>query len=184
MSDAHVVGDAELVGRVIRGEREAFAELVRRHQAIIYRHVRGMSIDHDTALDLLQDAFMRAWERLAECRDRAHFRAWLFRIARNACLDHLKDVRRLTTPLSTVAGAERLEADTPVVNDVDLTLRVALERLPVPLREAFLLKHDAGYTYDEIAAMTDTTPSAVKMRVHRAREALRLFLSEQGVHAV
>jgi DNA-directed RNA polymerase specialized sigma24 family protein len=51
------------------------------------------------------------------------------------------------------------------------------------LREAFLLKHDAGYTYEEVAVLTDSSPSAVKMRVHRARETLRDFLIEEGVNA-
>jgi hypothetical protein len=62
-----------------------------------------------------------------------------------------------------------------------LTLRAALDRLPNALRQAFLLKHDAGYTYEEVAEITESSPSAVKMRVHRAREALRAFLIEQGV---
>jgi hypothetical protein len=66
-------------------------------------------------------------------------------------------------------------------DEMTLTLRTALERLPQALREAFLLKHDAGYTYEEVAEITEATPSAVKMRVHRAREALRAFLIAEGV---
>jgi RNA polymerase sigma-70 factor (ECF subfamily) len=183
MARADTSGDAALVGRVLAGERDAYANLVRAHQAAIYRHVRGMGLDHDTALDLVQDAFVRAYERLAECRDRAHFRAWLYRVARNLCFDHLKNVRRLTVPLSTVADADRIENAHPDTSELDLTMRTALDRLPVALREAFLLKHDAGYTYDEVAEMTQATPSAVKMRVHRARETLREFLTDQGIHA-
>ena len=66
------------------------------------------------------------------------------------------------------------------VDDLTLTLRAAFDRVPSDLRDAFLLKHDAGYTYDEIAQLTAASPSAVKMRVHRAREQLRSFLREQG----
>jgi RNA polymerase sigma-70 factor (ECF subfamily) len=178
-----IVNDADLVRRVLDGERDAYADLVRRHQDVIYRHMRGMGLDHDTALDLVQDAFVRAYDRLADCRDRVHFRAWLFRIARNLCLDHLKNVRRTTLPLSAVAGAAAIEDERAETSELDLTMRTALARLPASLREAFLLKHDAGYTYDEVAAMTDASPSAVKMRVHRARETLREFLTEQGVSA-
>ena len=54
-------------------------------------------------------------------------------------------------------------------------------RIARALREAFLLKHDAGYTYEEIAGITEASPSAVKMRVHRARESLRAFLAREGV---
>ena len=183
MMRADASDDAALVGRVLAGEREAYAILVRAHQDAIYRHMRGMGLDHDTALDMVQDAFVRAYDRLAECRDRVRFRAWLYRIARNLCFDHLKNVRRLTVPMSMVADAERFENAAPDTSELDLTMRSALDRLPTALREAFLLKHDAGYTYDEIAEMTQATPSAVKMRVHRARETLREFLTDQGIHA-
>lgn len=175
--------DADLVRRVLAGERDVYSLLVRRHQDVIYRHLRGMGLDHDTALDLVQDAFVRAYDRLVECRDRNHFRAWLFRIARNMCLDHLKNVRRSTLPLSMVPGSDAIEDLRAGTSELDLTMRTALARLPDALREAFLLKHDAGYTYDEVAAMTEASPSAVKMRVHRARETLRQFLTEQGVTA-
>ena len=175
--------DAVLVGRVLAGERDVYADLVRRHQDVIYRHMRGMGLDHDTALDLVQDAFVRAYDRLTDCRDRVHFRAWLFRIARNLSLDFMKNVRRATIPLSSMEGAETIEDARGESSELELTMRAALDRLPAPMREAFLLKHDAGYTYDEVAEMTDATPSAVKMRVHRARETLRDFLMEQGVTA-
>jgi RNA polymerase sigma-70 factor (ECF subfamily) len=182
-ADAHVVSDADLVGRVLAGERDAYCDLVRRHQDVIYRHMRGMGLDHDTALDVTQDAFVRAYGRLDDCRDRASYRAWLFRIARNLCLDHLKNVRRLSVPLSAIDAAESIHDGRRDTTELDFTLRTALDRLPNALREAFLLKHDAGYTYDEVADMTDATPSAVKMRVHRARETLREFLTEQGINA-
>ena len=67
-----------------------------RHQDLIYRHARGMGLDHDTSLDLVQDAFVRAFDRLEDCRDGANYRAWLFRICRNLCLDELRNVRRLS----------------------------------------------------------------------------------------
>lgn len=182
--DFSSASDAELVAHVLAGQPDAYEPLVNRHQRLLYRHARGMGLDHDTSLDLVQDAFVRAFTMLTECRDPAHFRAWAFRIARNLCLDHMKSVRRFTVPFSEVDGAEdipRDEADGS--SDADRTLREALLRLPVPLREAFLLKHDAGYTYEEVAQMTNASPSAVKMRVHRARETLRAFLIEQGITA-
>ncbi len=172
--------DAQLVARVLDGDEAAYAPLVRRHLDVLYRHARGMGLDHDTSLDLVQDAFVRAYERLADCRDSEHFRAWLFRICRNLCLDELRNVRRLCVPMSSVEGADELESTHVAANDVMLTLNTALERLPHALREAFLLKHDAGYTYEEVAEITEASPSAVKMRVHRAREALRAFLTAQG----
>ena len=177
------VPDADLVVRVLDGDDAAYGTLVRRHQDLIYRHARGMGIDHDTSLDLVQDAFVRAYDRLEDCRDGASYRAWLFRICRNLCLDELRNVRRLAVPLSTLENAEALVDARGGENEMTLTLRAALERLPNALRQAFLLKHDAGYTYEEVADITESSPSAVKMRVHRAREALRAFLTAQGVVA-
>lgn len=175
--------DAELVEQVRRGDRDAYATLVNRHQTLLYRHAAGMGLDHDTSLDLVQDAFVRAYMRLDECHDPAHFRAWIFRITRNLCLDHVKNVRRMSVPISQTSGVEDIPCRDGDADDLDRTLREALLRLPAAMREAFLLKHDAGYTYEEVAELTNASPSAVKMRVHRARESLRAFLIGQGVNA-
>jgi RNA polymerase sigma-70 factor (ECF subfamily) len=177
------VTDATLVRRVLDGRRHEYAELVRRHQDGLYRHARGMGLDHDTSVDLVQDSFIKAYTRLADCRDPEHFRAWLYRIVRNLCLDFLKDVRRNSIPFSAFADVDGIADER--TSDVELngTLQQALASLPVALREAFLLKHDAEYTYEEVADLTNASVSAVKMRVHRAREALRTYLVQEGIHA-
>jgi RNA polymerase sigma-70 factor (ECF subfamily) len=173
--------DKELVARVRLGDRDAYGVLVQRHQHPLYRYCRGMGFDHDTALDLVQDSFIRGYTRLADCRDATHFRAWLFRILRNRCLDHLKNLRNLTVSLNDVSDADLGSRRAAPANELGSTLQDALHRLPVALREAFLLKHDAGYSYEEIAGMTGATTSAVKMRVHRARETLREMLKDRAV---
>ena len=167
-------GDGELVRRVLAGDRESFSELVRRHESVLYRHARGMGIGHDMALDLVQDGCVRAYLRLRQCRDPERFRAWLFRLFRNLVLDHLRDVRRKELPLTAAAHA----ASPDEMSGVELRgpLNRALEELPPLLREAFLLRHDADHSYDEIADLTGARVSAVKMRVHRAREQLRAAL--------
>jgi RNA polymerase sigma factor (sigma-70 family) len=174
--------DAEIVAAVRAGNVDAFAELVRRHQEPLYRHARGMGLDHDTSLDLVQDAFIRAYDRLSDCRDPEHFRAWVFRITRNACLDHLKNKRQSTVPFSEMPSVE-LIASPASDEELNATLQGALASLPVLLREAFLLKHEGDYTYDEIAEMTNSSASAVKMRVMRARDTLREHLENRGVYA-
>lgn len=176
--------DAQLVARALAGDRDTYGTLVQRHQAALYRHARGMGLDHDTSLDLVQEAFIRAWDRLEDCREGAHYRSWVFRICRNMCLDELRNVRRRTVPMSDMDDVESIADTRQSGDDVTLVLRAALESLPVALREAFLLKHDAGYTYEEIAVISEASPSAVKMRVHRARESLREFLVREGMGRV
>lgn len=172
------VDDAACVARVRAGERDAFAILVRRYQTSLYRHARALGLDHDTGHDAVQDAFVRAYTNLETCRDTAHFRTWLFRILRNRCLDHLKDVRRRHVPLDTVTIPASDNATS--IEDADALVR-AFRQLPPALREAFLLKHRDGCSYEEIAERTGATVSALKMRVHRARDLLRATLVDHRV---
>jgi RNA polymerase sigma-70 factor (ECF subfamily) len=118
---------------------------------------------------------------LNECRDPACFKAWIYRICRNLCLDHIKNVRRRMVSLDALSGSEL--ASHPVVRPGQAPVWEAFECLPLALREAFLLKHDAGYTYDEVARIVGASPSAVKMRVHRARAVLREWLVEDEKYA-
>src|SRR5689334_22378953 len=104
------VPDEHLVMRVLGGDASAYADLVYRHQDAIYRHARGLGLDHDTSLDVVQDAFVKAFDRLDDCRDGANYRAWLFRICRNLCFDELRNVRRrLSIPMSELEYPENIE---------------------------------------------------------------------------
>jgi RNA polymerase sigma-70 factor (ECF subfamily) len=133
-----------------------------------------MGVPHDTALDLVQDACVRAWVRLRQCRDPERFRAWLFRLFRNLVLDYARDIRRREVPLDAVAERAGRDEITPM--ELRATLARALQELPELLREAFLLRHVGERSYEEIAELTGSGVSAVKMRVHRAREQLRASL--------
>jgi RNA polymerase sigma factor (sigma-70 family) len=154
---------------------EDFAALVYRHQNALYRYGRGLGLDHDTALDLVQDAFVKAHARLDQCREPALVQAWLFRIFRNAMLDWVKNVRRTEVPLLDVEEPAE-EADFAERHALREAIGAALADLPPILREAFLLRHELGHSYEEIAAIAGTSTSAAKMRVVRAREALRAAL--------
>jgi RNA polymerase sigma-70 factor (ECF subfamily) len=153
-------------------DHDAFAVLVRRYQNALYRYGRGLGLDHDTALDLVQETFIKAFARCGQCRERDKFQAWLFRVFRNTMLDWAKNVRRTEVSI--------LDVDDPA-DDQDFAERHALREaigdalaaLQPILREAFLLRHDLGHSYEEIAEIAGVTLSAAKMRVARAREALR-----------
>ena len=149
-----------------------FAALVWRHQNALYRYGRGLGLDHDTALDLVQDAFVKAHARLDQCREPDKARSWLFRVFRNTMLDWAKNVRRTEVPLLDVdepAGEEDF-AERHALREA---IGAALASLPPILREAFLLRHELGHSYEEIAELAGISLSAAKMRVARAHAALR-----------
>ena len=164
--------DGELVRRVLAGEREAFSTLVTRHQAALYRHARGLGVDPGAAQDLVQDAFLRAYLRLRQCREPERFLSWLLRLSRNLALDWLRDVRRREEPLEAT-GEERAVDGGADRHEVRDAVAAALAGMPEILREAFLLRHQLECSYEEIAEITGASLSAAKMRVQRAREALR-----------
>ena len=174
--------DAELVEAVRSGDDEAYGQLVRRHQDGLYRHAVRMVGEGD-ADDLVQEAFLRGYDRLDDCRHPDRVGGWLFRIVSTICKDHLKSPRRSRDSV-------RLDADdTPALVDdgpgagnraersfVRDELETALAAIGPDKREAFLLKHLEGYTYREMAELLDASVPALKMRVHRARDELRDLL--------
>lgn len=153
-------------------QSDGFVALVWRHQNALYRYGRGLGLDHDTALDLVQDSFVKAYARRDQCREPERARSWLFRIFRNAMLDWAKNVRRTEVPLLDVTEPAD-EADFGERHALREAIGAALASLPPILREAFLLRHDHGHSYEEIAEIAGTSLSAAKMRVARARDALR-----------
>ena len=172
MTGAGQQSDAAVIARVLGGDRDAFAALVRRHQDALYRYGRGLGLDHDTSLDLVQETFVKAYGRLRQCRAVDRFPSWLFRIYRNAMLDWARDLRRTEISLLDIADPPDAydAADRHALREA---IGDALAALPPILREAFLLRHHFGHSYEELAEIASISLSAAKMRVARARDALR-----------
>ena len=171
--------DQQIIGRVLTGHREDFSLLIMRYSDALYRHALGMTGSPDVAEDILQMSFIKAYQHLAEVRGR--FDAWVFRIVANGCKDWLKNIRR--THLSYDEDDQPSGYATPE-EDLDRTeLRSDLDRalaaLAPSLREAFVMKHVEGRSYEEMADLLGTTVGALEMRVHRAREALQVLLEEK-----
>ena len=171
--------DQEVISRVLAGDRDSFGILIQRYSDPLYRHALGMTGSPDVAEDILQVSFIKAYQHLAEVRGR--FDAWVFRIVANGCKDWLKNIRR-----SHLSYEEDDQPSTYATPDEDLDrteLRTDLDRalavLPASLREAFVMKHVEGRSYEEMADLLGTTVGALKMRVHRAREALQALLEEK-----
>jgi RNA polymerase sigma-70 factor, ECF subfamily len=172
-----LLSDGEIAQAVLAGDGDLYGVLIQRHQDALHRIAWSMVQDTDTAADLVQDAFIRAYQNLGRCRDLHRFRVWLMAMLRNRCLDHLKERRRQDVPLDLVPDVqdERQRGALSVLAE-RTELQDALDALPPTLREAFLLRHVEDMDYEDMAQLLGSTVAGVKMRVSRAREALRLQL--------
>ena len=177
--------DEDVIARVLDGEKQQFEHLVSRYQGALYRHAVSIVLDHDAAADMVQDAFVRAYLRLAECRDPSRFRAWLFRTLRNRCFDYLKEASRRNVRLDDVEPILLDEADGPAAlaerSEMRTGITRALAQLSPALREAFVMHYVDGMPYETMAELLDASVSALKMRALRAREALSSALRQGNV---
>lgn len=172
--------DAAVVARVLGGDTEAFGVLIHRYEPELLRFAYRMLGRPDAAADAGADAFIRAYRHLAGCRDPAHLRPWLYRIVSNRCKSQLARRQRDEIPLEEAPPL----AD-PADSDADLDraeqleqVEAALARLAPEQREAFVLRHVQGLSYAEMVAATGVVATTLRMRVHRAREALLEALKE------
>jgi len=170
--------DAALIVRVLAGDIDAYTPLVDRHYGPCARYARHMLGNGHDAEDVLQDTFMHAYLGLGRYHERHQFRAWLFRILVNQCRSHvrhrMRQARRFVHDDSAEAGASTSE-DSGALRGV---LQSALDRLDPPAREALLLKYGEQLDYEQMSRITGSSVSALKMRVKRARDAVRPMLEE------
>jgi RNA polymerase sigma-70 factor (ECF subfamily) len=168
--------DEECVSRAQAGDRKAFSELVRRHQDRVYRYLLRMLGSREDALELTQDAFVKAWQALPQWQPEAQFRTWLFRIANNTALDALRR-RKLVefVPLEDSFDAPGSEPDperqAQATQEVRL-LEASLKRLAPEHRDILLLREVEEMSYEEIGRVLSLSEGTVKSRLARARAAL------------
>ena len=171
--------DSLVVARILGGDGEAFGIIIRRYEPGLLRFATRMLGSPDAAADAVAESLVRAYRHLAQCRDPEHLKSWLYRITGNRCRSHigrrhddvsLDDAPAVADPADTWLALERRE-------QVALVER-ALAALQPEKREAFVLKHVEGMSYEEMAAVTGARIPTLKMRVHRAREALLAALKE------
>ena len=176
--------DASVVGRVLAGDSRAYALLVGRYRAQFGRYAVRMLGSQEDAEEALQDAFLRAYRSLARCDDPEHFGSWLFRILANRCrtAGTRRGRREKTFVRDELAILDAAEEHPAERNAWREEIQRALMRLDDDHREAFLLKHVEELGYEEISELTGVGVSALKMRVKRACERLRVLLQE--VHGV
>lgn len=178
--------DGALVEAAASGSREAFDELVRRHQSGIVTLVRALTAGGSDAEDLAQEVFVRAWRSLRGFRGESAFRTWLHRVAINVVRTSQTRRSRLLR-VFVPSGGTRDEAPPPEQPDSDEPVDTALARrqiveralatLPSDLRLAVTLRDVEGLDYKEIAAALDVPIGTVESRIFRARQRLRPLLA-------
>jgi len=174
--------DNALVKRARDGDFAAFERLFERHRQLVYRFAYQMASRRDDAEDIVQEAFVRAYQNLAKYRDEAKFTTWLLRIVTNLCTDMARMSQRRQALEQQEAGGSLLwmtrgDTDDPVENltsDMRVAaLRKALAALPLHHRSVIVLRDLEGKEYSEVAEILGCTVGGAKLRVLRARRALR-----------
>lgn len=178
-------GDEELVLRTLAGEPEAFAQIMRRHNRRLYRLARGIVRDDDEAEDVLQEAYLHAYQRLDTLAGKAALPLWLGRIVTNEALGRLR--RRHAT-----VALEQLEFELPAEElplslghqpeaeaarrQVSAWLESAIDHLPQAFRVVFLMREIEGLSLQETATLLGIPLATVKTRDFRARRLLREYI--------
>lgn len=175
--------EAELVAEAAGGGREAFAELVRRHERRVHAVVLRLAGDAADADDLAQEVFMTAWRSIGGFRGGSGFYTWLYRIAVNASLTFLKrkgrEKRRVTFDdnLAAAGAAAGAPAAGPEgrseTGELKARVDAAVGGLPAHFRAAFALVVDQGLSHAEAARVLGCSENTVSWRMHKARKVLR-----------
>lgn len=184
--------DRPLVLRAKGGDLSAYDELIQRHQQRIYGLCYHLTSNHEDANDLAQDAFIKGWKALSSFKGDSSFYTWIYRVAYNSCLNHLKTRRNRTPHLSLNDLDSQVEHDPDLValisnrtprRDVDLgelqkRLNESLLKLSEEHRTVVVLHDVQGLQHDEIAKIVGCNPGTVRSRLFYARQQLQAWLSE------
>ncbi len=176
-----------LLNRCRQGDELAWEVLVRQHQGRICAIAYGYLGDQDEAFDLAQEIFVRIYQRLDTCEDPEKFQSWLTRIARNACIDHLRRLKarppRQDIPadeMHNLAGNMGDPEQDWVSNNRKKLVFRALQELSEINREIILLKDIQELSLEEVADLLDVPVGTVKSRSSRARIELARVISDFG----
>lgn len=186
--------DTEVVARVLGGDTALFEILMRRHNQRLFRVARGIVADDHEAEDVLQEAWVRAFHALAGFRGEASVATWLTRITAHEALGRLRRGRRLAAVEAPDGGGDGEPPDPPDAaaasdrtaenRELRRALREALDALSYPLRAVFVLREVEGLSSDETAEALEISPQNARVRLHRAKAALRRQLDERLGHEV
>jgi RNA polymerase sigma-70 factor (ECF subfamily) len=186
--------DQEVVALAKEGSEEAYRELIRRYERPVFSLIFRMVRNRELAEDLSQETFIKVLNAVQTYRPEFKFSSWVFKIANNAAIDHLRkreldtlslegsphaDTPELIEATALQIG-ERGESQLQEVENRELggTIEQAISRLRPEYRSCILLRHVEGRTYEEIAEILNLPLGTVKTYIHRARNELRILLRD------
>ncbi len=183
--------DEALVELALEGHRDAFELLVRRHQRPLLNYLHRLTGVRDGAMDLAQEVFIKVYVSLSSFDPQYRFTTWLYRIASNCAIDHLRKKQLRTYAMEPGQGdGDHVPADSGLcgrdpspdemlrLREIERRLDGAIAALPVAYRQLILLRHRQHCRYDEIARITRLPIGTVKNRIFRAREMLKAQLAD------
>ena len=189
MVEQQELRDEELVAFSQQGRRDCFEILVRRYMEKAFHIAFNFTRDTETAKDLSQDAFLRAYANIRQFDGRSSFYTWFYRIVVNLCLDHARRHRKVgwesLDQLAEESGEQSEFADETfapedhaIAGEAKRRVDKTLETMPKKQRTAFLLRNHQGLSIADVAKVMKTTEGTVRVYLHRAVAALRQSLLE------
>jgi RNA polymerase sigma-70 factor (ECF subfamily) len=188
------ITDGDLVVRAIDGREDGFEELVRRYQRPIAAYVYRMVGDYDAALDLTQEVFIKIYGSLSRYRPEYKFSTWIYKIAHNAAVDHLRRYSTREQSLTSEADGAvydlAVESTKPTPEQESerrerrAEIELVVDQLSPAYRELVVLRHSHDLSYDEIAEVTGLPLGTVKNRLFRAREVMRQQFLQRGITGI
>jgi RNA polymerase sigma-70 factor, ECF subfamily len=186
--------DRDLVATAVVGFEGSFEELVRRYQRPISAYVYRMVGNYESALDLTQEIFIKVYSSLRQYRPEFKFSTWIYKIAHNAAVDHLR--RTSTREQSLIQTAEGDTFELPIESgrlspeqeserkERRVEIEAVVRSLPANYRELIILRHSQDLTYEEIVEVTGLPLGTVKNRLFRAREMMRQQFVDRGITGI
>ena len=176
--------DNEILTSIRNGSyQEAFRAIVDNYSERLYHHVRKFLCSHEDTDDLLQDIFIKVWHSLPSFRGESQLFTWLYRIATNEALNHLRKMKirsALRFESLEAVQAEMIDSDPWFYGDeVEKLLSKAIASLPEKQRAVFLLRYYDDMEYGQISQILGTSEGALKASYHIARKKIEQFLSEK-----
>jgi len=190
------MSDSLLVERFRSGEHRAFELLVQRWQEPVYRMAWRYIGSSDDAMDITQNAFLKAWSHIGTLEDPGKFGSWLYRICRHQCLDHLKSAHKQR--IVAMSGLVLAESDRPIEQSLaghdgdtphshleasqrSQIMQKALDYIPEEQKVIIILKEYEGLKFREIADILELSENTVKSRLYYGLKALRNYFSQHNL---